>query len=152
MLRKVKNWLGIEGVRIEILTAEKTASNPIKGVLRLHSKSPQFVKEVELKLVEKYVRGRRKNKRIDEYILGEAVVDCQRKIEAEETVDIPFELPYKKMLSPIQDFASKNFLYAGIGKLAEFTKGVKVYHRIEAGADIKGNAVKPLSTIDIILG
>ena len=73
MLGKVKNWLGIEGVKMEIETPDrvKLRDGVLKGTILFQSMSDKKVSKVKFKLIEKYTRGRGKSKLINEYTLGE---------------------------------------------------------------------------------
>ena len=72
MLKRVKKWLGIEGVKVELILPEevKKIDGIVSGRIRFTSMNPQTVTSVHLKLIEKYIRGRRKQKLTDEYLLA----------------------------------------------------------------------------------
>ena len=73
MFGKVKRWLGIEGVKIELLIPDQVLgkSGVIDGKLRFYTMHTQKVKKIRVTLSEKYTRGRFKNKLADLYKLAE---------------------------------------------------------------------------------
>ena len=84
MFGKVKTWLGIEGVKIELIIPHKISGSAkeLQGKVRLSSKNTQTVTAIEIKMIEKYTRGRKDEKLTDEYLMGT--------IKMEK--DIPFDL------------------------------------------------------------
>ncbi|MEL6925778.1 MAG: hypothetical protein AAFO94_17160, partial [Bacteroidota bacterium] len=64
MFGTVKKWLGIEGVKLELVLPEvvNEKSGEIKGQIRFFSKNEQTVTAIRVVLVEKYSRGRRSAK------------------------------------------------------------------------------------------
>ena len=72
MIGKVKKWLGIEGVKLEINIPEgqSLGAGRINGTLHFQSLQEQTVTGVHLVLIERYSRGRGEERLIDEYELG----------------------------------------------------------------------------------
>ena len=68
MIGKVKQWLGIEGVKLELLIPEgqTLAKGSISGTMRFQSMNPQTVTGIRVVLIERYSRGRKEELRIDE--------------------------------------------------------------------------------------
>jgi hypothetical protein len=60
MLNKVKNWFGIEGVKMDIVLPEKinAADGLFSGILVFNSMTEQEVLNVSIKMIERYGRGR----------------------------------------------------------------------------------------------
>lgn len=145
MFKKVKNWLGIEGVKIELVLPELAFEEvgAVSGKIRFYSKSNQHVKFIKLKMVEKYSRGRGEEKLVDEYILGELKMDRSFEVPADKIIEVGFTLPFQKMDSPIDEFGNKNILTGGISKLAKVFRKVKSEYRIEAEAKVEGTALNP---------
>ena len=56
MIGRVKKWLGIEGVKIELILPEEISGKDgvIEGKLRFHTMNTQKVKSIRLTLTEKY--------------------------------------------------------------------------------------------------
>ena len=92
MLGKVKQWLGIEGVKLELIIPDEypRGATLIKGTIRLQSMQPQTVTRIKVVLIERYTRGKGAEKRIDEYELGAYVSDQLVEVPANESVEIPF--------------------------------------------------------------
>jgi hypothetical protein len=146
MLGKVKKWLGIEGVKLEIIVEERFSpkSFNVGGIIRLRSKDAHTVNSIKIVLIERYSRGRDEEQLIDEYELGELFVDKKIEVPAEgEPIDIPFLLPFQRVDSPVDDFAGKNPLYGGLAWAAKKLRRVNSEYRIEAEANIKGVGLNP---------
>lgn len=145
MIGRVKKWLGIEGVKLEIVVApeQRQKLQEIEGRIRFQSLNAQTVTGIRIALVEKYTRGRGKDKLIDEYELGEISIDQTFEVPAEEIVEVPFTLPYKLVKSEVDQFGDRNFLYGGLAKAAKAIQAVRSDYRIEAEAKVKGVALNP---------
>ncbi|NUO02231.1 MAG: hypothetical protein HUU01_16630, partial [Saprospiraceae bacterium] len=76
MFGKVKKWLGIEGVKLELLLPEEVSEKEgsVEGAILFQSMNPQTVTEIRIVLIERYSRGRGSEKLIDEYELGSIVI------------------------------------------------------------------------------
>lgn len=146
MLGKVKKWLGIEGVKLEIIVEETfspQAAN-ISGIIRLKSKEAQNVNGLKIVLIEKYSRGREEEQLIDEYQLGELILNKKVEVPADGVpVDIPFLLPFERVASPVDEFASKNPIFGGLGWAARKIRKVNSEYRLEAEANISGVGLNP---------
>ena len=145
MLGKVKKWLGIEGVKVELQIPDSFSRKDelIEGTLIFTSMNNQTVNGIKLKLIEKYSRGRKKNKLVDEYKMGEIVIDEVFEVFAEEELIIPFELPVKIVHSEMDDYERKFFLFVPFVKTAKFIRGVKSEYRVEVEADVQGTKLDP---------
>ena len=146
MFGTIKNWLGIEGVKIEIQMDDevKANSDKIEGSLLFYSKREQLVQSVHVKLVERYTRGRRKNKLIDEYVLGEMNYDKQIAVPAEQFIQLDFEMPFAVLKSDMDRLSDFSFLTRGFVEVAKKVKNARSDFRIEVSADVKGTAIPPL--------
>lgn len=145
MLKRVKTWLGIEGVKIELLLPEeiKKSSGNIVGSVRLSSMNAQTVTSLHFKLIEKYIRGRRKAKLTDEYVLTEEEIPVLIEVPAADSIVYAFELPFEIIKSRMDELESKNFLLKGLVKTAKALKSVKSEYRLEVQADVVGTALDP---------
>ncbi len=145
MLKRVKKWLGIEGVKVELILPEEISKTTglIEGTIRFTSMHAQTVSSVQLKLVERYVRGRRKKKRTDEYLLAERTIHRLIEVPEQESVEIEFELPFDLLKSHMDHLEDKNFLLKGLIRAAKAVKAVKSEFRVEAEADVVGTALNP---------
>ena len=153
MFGKVKQWLGIEGVKVELHVPDKVEANDntVDGTIRFYSMHEQTVKSVRVRLIEKYKRGRRVNKLVDEYTLGEIELLQEIEVPAHEYVEVDFSLPFNRALSEMDAIESKNFLFKGAIKTAKLIRGVKSEFRIEAEADVRGTALNPFDSRDLVV-
>lgn len=146
MLGKVKKWLGIEGVKLEILVEEAFSPDNfhLSGIIRLRSKETQSVNGIKIVLIERYSRGREEDQLIDEYQLGELVLKQKIEVPAGgEAVDVPFLLPFERIDAPVDEFAKKNVLFGGLAWAAKKLRKVTSEYRLEAEANVKGVGLNP---------
>lgn len=153
MIGKVKQWLGIEGVKLELVLPEEVDSREkvVRGSIRLMSLNPQTVTGIKVVLIEKYSRGRSKEKLIDEYELGHTFIDRTYEVPAEEVVELDFELPFSIVKSDMEEFGNRNFLFGGIARAAKLMQAVRSEYRVEAEAKVKGVALNPFDRKSIKL-
>jgi len=145
MIKKVKKWLGIEGVKLSLEVPYEIdfREEEIHGVIELMSMHEQHVERIDLKIVETYTRGRYKKKRIDEYKLGALEIEGPWKILPEEITTISFTLPFTRVDSDMDKLQQSNFLVGGFVKVAKKLKNVKSEYRIEAEATVQGTVLSP---------
>lgn len=153
MFGKLKNILGIEGVKLTVVTpaAVREDSGKIIGKIQLESLSDQTISKIHIKLIEKYARGRKDNRLIDEYILGEELLKEPIEIKKDETKTIPFELPFNMLNSEMDNMEDSNIFSKGLVKVAKYFKNVKSTYRLEATAAVAGTKLSPTSTQEIII-
>ncbi len=146
MLNKFKNWLGIEGVKIELLIPEESelSTGFIDGRIILGSKNTQTVTRIKLKLIERYIRGR-ENQKVDEFEIGALVLEAPILVKAEELTEIDFALPFKPLQSDMDEYGEKNILTKGISKLAKALHKVKSEYKVIAEAEVQGTALNPFA-------
>ncbi len=150
MIGKVKRWLGIEGVKLELDVPEEVPMDgPVEGKIRFFSMHAQTVQKVQVKMVEKYKRGRGKSKLIDEYQLGEITLEEEIAIPADEIVEIEFVLPFTVVKSDMETFSDRNMVFKGMATAARFLKGAKSVYRIEAEAVVRGTVLNPFATREV---
>ena len=84
MIGKIKNYLGIESVKIEIDIPDEINADDeiIVGKLIILSQRSQVINSIEIKLVENYQRGRGKKKLINDYTAGLMTFNKAFKVEA----------------------------------------------------------------------
>lgn len=147
MLGKVKKYFGIEGLKISIELAEEISkqNGVIEGFIVLNSIQAEEVKAIDLKLIEKYARGRGKTKLIDEYKMAEKTLLGPILVEAHIERKIPFSMTYNEHVSEMDMMERKNFIFAGVAKLAKFVKRANSTYRIEAQASVKGTKFNAFS-------
>jgi sporulation-control protein spo0M len=145
MLNKVKNWFGIEGVKMDILLPDdiRSVDGLFSGILVFNALTTQEVLNVNVKMVERYGRGRGSERLVNEYVLGELVIDKSIIIEANIETKLSFAFSFKYVTAPIDDFAKKNILFKGMANVAKKMSKVNSEFRIEAEAKVKGTALNP---------
>lgn len=145
MFGKVKRWLGIEGVKLELQLPEQVdgAGGLIEGRILFHTMHTQTVKSIRLVLHEKYTRGRFKNKLIDQYKIAETELNDEIIIHADEPVSVAFQLPFTIVKSDMDELADKNFVLRKLVGAAKLAKNVKSEYTLEAEAEVEGTALNP---------
>ena len=145
MFGKMKQWFGIEGVKVEMDVPEEIIKQlgVVKGQLRFSTMKTQTVTAVKVTMIETYKRGRKDDKRIDDYQIGTVYLQEPFEIKAEESLVLDFVLPFELLKSEMDDFADKNFLTKGIVGLARMSRAVNSEFRIEVEADVSGTRLNP---------
>lgn len=147
MLGKMKKWLGIEGVKLELELPNRFSprQGTVDGKVRLYSKNAQTVTGIRLILVEKYSRGRDDEQLVDEYSLGELIISQTIEVPEEgEIIEVPFSLPFEPMTSEVEDFGNRNILFRGLAWVARKTRNADSEYRVEAEAQVKGVGLNPI--------
>ncbi|MCB0521560.1 MAG: sporulation protein [Lewinellaceae bacterium] len=145
MFGKVKKWLGIEGVKLELVLPDMAFEEvgAVSGKVRFYSKNAQTVTRIRLVMIETYSRGRGKERLVDEYLLGEITLDQRINVPVDEQIEIDFTLPFESVKSGMDEFGDKNLLTGGLAKLAKTISNVQSAYRIEAEAKVEGTALNP---------
>ncbi len=148
MFGKVKTWLGIEGVKMSIEVSQyfSLSKGTIEGELAFVSMSKQVITQVDIALIEKYTRGRRKHKKSSEYEMGAATYTEALNVIPGEKVFLPFTITFDTIKSEIDLLGERNFITRGLTLAAKTLKGVKSEYRLEAKARVKGTALHPVAT------
>lgn len=147
MIKKMKKWFGIEGVKLEVIIPEsiKESDGKIDGVLRFQSMNEQTVRSIKIVMIEKYSRGRGKEKLIDEYELGFLSMDDIIVIPADEIIEVPFSLPFQIAKSDVDEFGDKNLVFAQVSQFARIIRNAKSIYRVEAEANVEGVGFNPFA-------
>ena len=145
MFGKVKQYLGIEGVKLEVLLPEEVAfkAKQIDGKIRLSTMNAQTVTSLKVQLIERYARGRGKDKKLDEYTLGTINLNEKIKIPNDSPIEIEFTLTFEPLASEVDDFANKNPLFKGLAGLARRAYNAESSYFVLAEAEVKGTALNP---------
>ena len=146
MLGKVKQWLGIEGVKLELLLPPdfNPRQGSLDGRIRLISKHPQRVTAIKVVLIEKYARGKQEDQLVDEYELGRQLLTDLIDVPGEGfPVEVPFYLKFTKVDSPVDRFGERNPLYGGLAWAAKRLRNVSSEYRVEAEAQVEGVGLNP---------
>jgi len=152
LFKKVKDWLGIEGVNIALTVAEtfKVKDGTIEGAFAISSQSEQYIDEVAITLKEKYSRGRRKSKLIDEYVVGEKRYAINESILKDQVISKDFELAFEPLSSGIEKWGDKNIFYGGVVSVMKIMKNTKSTYTLTAEVSVRGNKLKPYDEIIIV--
>ena len=151
MFGKVKRWLGIEGVKIEMILPDQVsaASGVIEGKLKFESMHVQTVTKIRITLTEKYIRGRWKSRLTDQYKIGEIELEEPIEVPAHEVIMMDFELPFTFVKSDMDEIADKNFVFRKLVDAAKTLKNVKSEFYLEAEAEVNGTALSPFDKQEI---
>lgn len=142
----MKQWLGIEGVKLELILppAFSPAQGSISGTVRLTSKHAQRVSAIKVVLVEKYARGKQDEQLVDEYELGRLLLTDLIEVPGEGVpIDVPFYLKFSVASSAVDDFGARNPLYGGLAWAAKKLRRVHSEYRLEAEAQVQGVGLNP---------
>ncbi|MBK8633460.1 MAG: sporulation protein [Saprospiraceae bacterium] len=153
MFGEIKKMLGIEDVKIDLQIPEKSKKDlgVINGKVLITSFRDSRVEHIEIKLIEKYHRGRKDSKLVDEYTLGDILLETGIDVRKQDLIEIPFELPFTVYKSDMDKMEDNNMVLGGFIKLAKKLKGVKSEYRIEATAHVSGTKLAPLCIKSITL-
>lgn len=145
MFEKVKQYFGIEGVKINVVVPEdiRHYKKKVTGTVQLSSMNRQMVQTITVKMIERYTRGRGNAKRIDEYELGKINLDKNIEIEPDAPLEIEFTLSFELLRSEVEAFGTKNFIFKGIANTAKLAYGAQSEFFIVAEAKVKGTALPP---------
>ena len=145
MLGKLKKVLGIEGVQVQLIldTPVDKKNQKISGELKFTTKTKGKVNKINIKLIEKYSRGRGKTKLVDEYTVAMLEMNDSFEITPEEIVEIPFSMNYEIALSEMDKMQRDNFISRPFISLAKFIKSVKSEYTVMVEADVQGTTLNP---------
>ncbi|MGB3547264.1 MAG: sporulation protein [Saprospiraceae bacterium] len=154
MLGKVKKWLGIEGVKLELDLPPTfdLEGGRIEGRVRLFSKNAQTVTAVRLVLIERYRRGRGEEQLVDEYELGRFTLTEQLEVPAEGEIERAFSLPFSRPVSEVDEFGQRNAVFGGLAWAARKLRNVSSEYRLEAEAQVRGVALNPFDRQELKAG
>jgi len=153
MFGKVKSWLGIEGVKLELSLPEELnyQDGMVTGKIILSSLNDHTVSHIYIKLIEKYSRGKKDDKLTDEYELGEIDLAQIIPVPANKKIQLSFKLPFKPRKSGMDDLGDSNVVVGGLVKAAKWFEGVHSVYRVEASAKVVGVALDPFDKKLIVL-
>jgi hypothetical protein len=145
MIGTFKQWLGIEGVKVVLEIPEETnaAGGSLEGMVHLFSKHTQVVEFIRVVLIERYSRGRGKERLIDEYELGEATIQGPVEVPGGGEVTLPFSLPFQVVRSDAEEWGRQNLVFQGLTFLASRLRNVRSEYRVEAQAKVRGTVLDP---------
>ena len=146
MFKKIKQLLGIEGIKMKVILPEEISAKAgsIEGNIKFTTMNTQRIAYIEVKLIERYTHGRgKKAKRTEEFLLGKVLLDDGFMVYPEESVSVKFELPFKKVQSNMDALQERGGLLGGLARAAKASRGVKSEFRVEAEAKVAGTALSP---------
>lgn len=145
MFGKVKKWLGIEGVKVELLLPEEVrrSDGKVKGKLRFYSMNAQTVNKIHLDMIERYARGKEDERLVDEYKIGSITLNRTIEVPAGEPVEMDFELPFQINISKMDELEQQNPIMGGLVKISKWFSSVSSEYRIEVEANTLGVALHP---------
>jgi len=146
MFGRIKKWLGIEGIKMRLLTLDVYPRDvdTLNGELEFISQGEHTISFIRLKLVEKYIKGRGDNVEVEEYELGRLILDQPVRVTKDQPQTILFKIPFDFVQSPIEKMASKGPLRRGIASLAKSFKGVRSEFRVEVEAVLDNDYTIPM--------
>lgn len=151
MIGKVKQWLGIEGVKLELKIPENQVLSKKKLIGEIHFQSMQVqtVTGIRLVLIERFSRGRGEERLIDEYELGSIQIKGTFNVEPGELVVKSFQLSFDTLESEVDQWGNKNILNQQLAKAARWARKASSQYRIEAEARVKGVALNPFDKKEV---
>lgn len=153
MIKKVKKALGIEGVKVSLHAEPQSPvlRKRVKGEIHLTALSDNVINTIEIRMVERYSRGRKEDKLVNDYIIGRIVLDGPIDIKKDELIKMPFEIPYVFAQSEMDKLGNKGMLFSGLVGLAKYFKKVKSTYRIIAEVNVKGTKLHPFAETEVEL-
>jgi len=153
MFGKVKSWLGIEGVKLELSMPEELnyKDGLVTGKIFLSSLNDHKVTSIRIRLIEKYSRGKKDEKLTDEFELGNIELVQDINIPANKKIQLSFELPFSPRKSDMDELQDSNMVMGGIVKAVKWLEGVSSVYRVEATAKVEGVALDPFDKELIVL-
>lgn len=144
-MKKVKKWLGIEGVKLEVRVpdGQRLSSGHLSGTLHFQSMNSQTVTGIRIVLIERYGRGRGEERLVDEYELGRTEIKETFTVEPEEEVVKAFSLKFKPLESDVDAWGNRNIVNENLAKVARWMRNASSSYRIEAEAKVDGVALNP---------
>lgn len=152
MFGRVKQWFGIEGLKLKVDLADEydLDEGQITGELLLTSMRPQRITFLQVRLKERYARGRGSSRKVDTYLLGKWNYDRTFDIDKENSGILKFDIPYEALKSNIDEMVdSRNPLRSGLARVAKRFKAVESAYFIEVEAVVEGTKVNPIKEFEV---
>lgn len=151
ILAKVKNVLGIGGVKLELTVPTELSRSEgiIQGSMVLTSGSNQQVNSVEIKLEEKWSTGRGEEKTEKTFTLGQQKLSDNFIITAGESKRFEFALPYEMIDSENDRMKGAGGVQKALGSVGSFLDAEKSEYTFSAVADVKGVLLIPSKHVNI---
>lgn len=152
VFNKVKKWLGIEGVKMEIVLPEGLVKEDqlVTGEIKYSTMNTQRILTTKVKIYELYTRGRGKKKKTNEYLLGEVLLSDAFMVYPEEEKLVSFKLPFKLEKSEMDRMQDRGGFMGSFASIAKKTRGVKSEYKLVAEAEVAGTALSPFAESKIV--
>jgi hypothetical protein len=150
---KVKEWLGIEGVKMEIILSQETFDKKqatIQGQIKFTTLRPQQITNIHIRVLERYTRGRGSQKKTNEYELGNIIQSSGWQVLPHEPCFVEFTLPFNTLQSEMDDLHEKGGVSGGLAAIAKWIQNAHSVYFIEAQAKIQGVALHPFDQKNIV--
>lgn len=153
MLGKVKDILGIEGLKLDLEIPQEVSQSDrvLEGKVLLKTMRKQKVTSIQVRLVETFSRGRGDKARSNDYVLGQVSLNEMLVLEKNEEMEIPFVLQYVMGQSEMDRYEEQNFFMKTIVRLAKYARKVKSEYKIVAEAKVSGTKLSPFSEKSLII-
>jgi len=143
--QKVKQFLGIVGVKVELQVADifSKTGNTIQGKVIITSKGQQQILSVEVGFEEVWRIGKGENETMKTFDLGEWKNSQEFLMMPGETKEFPFTLNYSMVKSENDRMMESSKVGKALGGLGKMMDGEKSNFWLKAMADVKGAAFDP---------
>lgn len=144
MIDRIKNWLGIEGVKIhlELPDTIRYDSGVIDGLLEFSTLREQEIQSIKFSLIETYRRGRGKEKRIDDHILAHEAKNVSIHITENSTYVYPFSISFTTLESRVDKLSHNSLLKPFAGTL-KWLNAAHSDYTLNVSVKVKGNKLNP---------
>jgi hypothetical protein len=145
---KIKGWFNIGGVKVKLSEVSPTVSkkgNTITGKAILTSKSDKQVLGLAYKFNLRKTTGSGEEKKVKDYVIGEARSTESFEIKSGETKTVDFTIPY----SIEKTLADMGGVLGAIGKVGNFLSGDKLEYTISVSASVKGAAFDTSDSMNV---
>lgn len=145
MIRNIKNWLGIEGVKIKVEMPPEInlGQSQLKGVLVLSSLSDQKIKSTKVQVIERFQRGTGQRKRTTDFSLAQLTNSHTIELSAEGLYYRPFCLDLNWPESEVDQWQKQNKVNNYLGVLAKRWQGVESRYFLEVNLEVSKTKLQP---------
>ena len=154
MIGRVKQFFGIEGVKVKFNTEENQALDKscIEGGLFFYSKKDQTVSHVKVRFYEIYSKGRKESKTTEVFELGEWTYDKAFDVSDQSPAKLVVDLKYNLLKSNVDKIAEDGFiLKKQLAKMALKFNKVSSKYFLEVEAIVEGTKLNPFDKMEVFL-
>ena len=138
ILKKVKTFLGIHGVTIELeipLEIPKD-SKRLEGNVAVHSKSDQQIISITVSFIEKHITGKGKEKKTRKFELGTCVIAGPINLQAGIVRTFPIRLDFAIMKTKNEALTAQGGVFHVLGKIGSFVQKEHCDYYVTARAEV----------------